>query len=102
MPRTLTRSGNRSKSLKSEFIGIAVLCLPGFDDQFPGSLADGGTARVLPKADVLRAHVVQAGAVHGLPAFTRGFLGDGLHGPEDSGLNPRCKKAAESPQPPLF
>jgi hypothetical protein len=33
-------------------------------------LADGGTAGALPETDVLRAHVIQAGAFHGLPDFT--------------------------------
>jgi hypothetical protein len=59
----------RSKSLKSEFIQIAVLRFPCLHYQFPSGFADGGATGALPETDVLRAHLIKAGAFYSLPVI---------------------------------
>jgi len=71
-------------SLKSEFIQIAVLRFPCLHHQFPSGFADGGSTGTLPETDVLRAHVIEAGALYGLPAVALRRLRVWLHGSIDN------------------
>jgi len=56
-----------------------VLRFPCLHYQFPSGFADGGATSALPETDVLRAHLIKAGAFYSLPAIALRRLRVGLH-----------------------
>jgi hypothetical protein len=56
-----------------------VLRFPCLHHQFPSGFADGCATSALPETDVLRAHLIKAGAFYSLPDMALRRLRVGLH-----------------------
>ncbi len=59
-----------NNSLKSEFIGVAILEFPGIEDEFPGGFGTGASAHTLPVTNGLNAHFVEVFATVHSPSKT--------------------------------